>query len=529
MMDHAIGRRAVALAIVAVILMGLPRSVSAYTPKDPKVKAVVAKAMGFLESYEGNSSWDQMMGVQMLVAYAAYEATKNRNHPLIAKAIQRAEEQMKQGSGQKEVYELGVAISFLTKFDEPARRQLAQRMYARLLEVQREDGSYGYEEGDGDTSVTQYALLGMWSARDSNLVQNFDSEPAERAANWLMRTQAPAGNWAYRGHDPGSFTRIKQDWKPSLSMHVAGAGSLYIAADLVGLSKTQEADDGSPFIKASQAQQRPVGKVINQAYLWDSLAKADQFWSANAKLNAPWQYYYMYGQERYMSFRSQVLGQKEPANGPDWYNRGVDLLESTQADNGSFKAQESNHPVSVDTALAVLFLLRSTKEKIHPATHGTQRGGPGIPDDFVNAVMTEDGEVVAPTKSNQVEDLATLIRMMETKSFDEIDPSKYLERPNKKKSELDLLREMIKDDDFNKRMLAVTTLSQGGMANAPVMIYALSDPDNRVMRVARDNLRLTSRKLGGFGLPDEATKEQKEIAQRKWSAWLQSVRPDLEF
>ena len=80
----------------------------------------------------------------------------------------------------------------------------------------------------------------------------------------------------------------------------------------------------------------------------------------------------------------------------------------------------------------------------------------------------------------------------------------------------------------------------------PLLIYALTDPDWRVVKEARDGLRFFSRKFRGFGLDymprisPQATKAQREQAmtnwhnaqlkaQQEWKAWYLSVRPDGEL
>jgi hypothetical protein len=65
------------------------------------------------------------------------------------------------------------------------------------------------------------------------------------------------------------------------------------------------------------------------------------------------------------------------------------------------------------------------------------------------------------------------------------------------------------------------------------LIFALSDPDWRIVMAARDSLRFMSRKPAGFGLiiadgtrPDKPVWEK---AQADWTNWLLSVRPDAEL
>lgn len=527
-------RSGITLGLLAVFLITSlvsTRRASAYTPKSPEVQAIVERAVKYLESDQQNSArWDPMMGTQMLVAYAVYKHRKNPNHPLVTKAIKRCVESLKDPYNTKIVYEIGVALSFLTEFEDPQSLQLAAQLYQRLLKLQKPNGSFAYA-GEGDTSVTQYAILAMWSAKHAGLVDNWSDAPVERAANWLLRTQSPAGSWAYHGKDPGGYRRIPQDHEPSPTMWAAGAGSLYITADALNFRKSSQKND-SPFVAAnkSSAKGRPTTTVVDHNYMWESLALADNH-GRRMPLKTEWQYYYLYAMERYYSFYYEVNGITEPKSGAPWYNQGVELLRRTQRNDGSFLSKETNCPPKVDTALAVLFLLRSTKEKIHPPTSGIAIGGNSIPDDFRNAVLTDDGDVVAPTKSNKVEDLATLIRAMESEDFDadEITLTDFKITKEVTKSELDLFKEQVNHPNYNVRLSTVRALARQGLDSAPVLIYALSDPDNRIMVEARNSLRRISRKLQGFGLPPNASEEQKKIAQRKWSQWLRSVRPDLEF
>jgi hypothetical protein len=65
--------------------------------------------------------------------------------------------------------------------------------------------------------------------------------------------------------------------------------------------------------------------------------------------------------------------------------------------------------------------------------------------------------------------------------------------------------------------------------NVPVFIFALGDPDPRVVRRARDALRVLSRKIDGFGLADEPTEGAKLDASQRWKQWFLSIRPDAQF
>ena len=62
-----------------------------------------------------------------------------------------------------------------------------------------------------------------------------------------------------------------------------------------------------------------------------------------------------------------------------------------------------------------------------------------------------------------------------------------------------------------------------------LLIYALSDPDYRVVKGAPNGLRYISRRVDGVRLKitdERPTKPQHAAAQDKWKSWYRSVRPN---
>jgi HEAT repeat protein len=77
------------------------------------------------------------------------------------------------------------------------------------------------------------------------------------------------------------------------------------------------------------------------------------------------------------------------------------------------------------------------------------------------------------------------------------------------------------------RVLAVRALGRSGdLDYSPTLIYALTDPDKRVVREARDGLRFISRKFEGYGLADDYKDPELRDAIERWKSWYLSVRPD---
>jgi hypothetical protein len=77
------------------------------------------------------------------------------------------------------------------------------------------------------------------------------------------------------------------------------------------------------------------------------------------------------------------------------------------------------------------------------------------------------------------------------------------------------------------RLLAVRALGRlRNLDYAPTLVFALTDPDKRVVREARDALRSVSRNFEGFGPPDNFDDGQRDTAVQRWKNWYHTVRPD---
>jgi len=66
----------------------------------------------------------------------------------------------------------------------------------------------------------------------------------------------------------------------------------------------------------------------------------------------------------------------------------------------------------------------------------------------------------------------------------------------------------------------------GKMDYVPSLLYALTDPDRRIVLEARDGLRFIARRFDNAGPPDEFTEQQRFDAIDAWKKWYLSLRPD---
>jgi hypothetical protein len=242
-----------------------------------------------------------------------------------------------------------------------------------------------------------------------------------------------------------------------------------------------------------------------------------------------WTHYYMYAFERYKSFQELIEG-KVVAE-PVWYNDGVDYLKKTQGADGSWNSSGHACGPPVHTAFAVLFLTRSSQKSIKKATvdEGILVGGMGLPKDLTNARI-QDGQVITPQMVRDVDDLLELLNSTENKEFDakSLPGGLSLDADlTKRTSQLERLRAMVTNENYEARLAAVKTLARSrDLDNVPALIYALSDPDWRVVEAARDGLCFISRNFQGYGPPPQPTEQQVQAARDKWKEWYLAIRPD---
>jgi hypothetical protein len=521
-----------------------------YTPESPEVRKMVEKGLGFLVQFRSLNQ-DRRLGAKCLMGLCQIKYFKllkrdaeAKNNSMVQEAL-GACTRAKLNYGRSDTeegltnYSLGIALMFLCELDPVEHRQLIEQYVAELMKRQQSWGSWGYGgEATGDTSQTQYAVLGMWMAQKVAKI-DIPIEAQEACAAWLMRTQAPDGGWGYQGQDPGSFSRIKQDGI-SLSLSAAGCSSLYIMADLlqVTASAAQQKERPGPFktiegtAPAGAPKKGPLTRKLDPATINDYLANGDGWFRSNYNIQANnWQHYYMYALERYESFKDLADGKW--TDEPKWYNDGVRLLQQTQRIDGGWDGQDSP-PVA--TCFAILFLLRSTQKIISQHVDlgsGVQLGGYSFPPNVAN-IQERDGKVVDSDitgEINQVLDLLkkgddpNILRMIEESKTIKLDGDIA-----KRQSQIENLRNLVSVGDRDTRIMAIRTLGrERGLNNVPKFLFALGDKEAGVVLEADRALRFVSRKVEGVGLPEEPTQDDAKAAHAAWKAWYLSVKPDAEL
>lgn len=506
----------------------------AVTHESPEVLELVEKGLAYLDG-----KTDERLGGKCLVGLAYKKAGRPASHPQIKAAVSACENSLSEASGEKYIYSKALAIIFLSELDAQRYQGLIKK-YAAMLDTHRKPhGGYGYTSDPlGDTSQTQYAALASWEMLQTGLRP--DGQAMAACTNWLLRTQAPDGAWGYRGRDPGNWERQDQ-LSTSPCMLSAGLSSVLICSDMLGVLKPgggmANAEDVAlprnlpPGLRPVVSRQRKRAQRLDGGGAVDR-ARVDKAWQDGRQWldknftpdnGGYYSCYYLYALERYKSFEEYLEGDA-PVE-PKWYNAGYDYLKSNQKADGSWISAGESRPVC-STAFGILFLLRSTKGSLANLGVGTLVGGRGLPRDLSKASL-KNGRLVVEAKPTEVDDLLKLIDEGEGDALEALlENPAALKVTNVGAEEARRLQQIVRSGDPAARLLAVEALSRlRDLEYAPTLIFALSDPDPRVVRAARDGLRFVSRRVEGFGLPDDYEDRQRYLVIDQWKNWYRMARP----
>jgi hypothetical protein len=499
---------------------------------------VADQAIGQGVRYLKSSSENQQIGEAALGALALHKAGVPANDPalqgLLAKVLERfgPEGYYPARRGGTDIYEAGVVAMVLSNVDPAGYKPQVQAIVNYLVTRQKANGSWDYDHRTaGDTSISQYALLGLWEA--DGIGVPVPPRVWDAAALWYMSSQMPDGGWVYHRDEPGH--------PETVSMTAAGVGSLLLCnrqlapyrkgLDSVHPLLTPLVVEGGP-----QNTFKPVSSsnAINQAVRrgLDWLTRG--YVPANSGMMGKSTSYGLYGLERVLALGEAELGSTKDAGSTasQWFGRGLEHLLAKQSPDGSWGF--GDYGVYCNTAWSLLFCVRSTaqsvrKIEIRRLGAGTLVGGQGLPSDLENMVVAGGRVMVRPMNgavegmiavledpraTNADSALAGLIDQVSKRGPDVLRPYK------------DRFRKFLTDRDPGLRRVACWALGRlGDLDNAPHLIRRLLDPDEAVVAEARVALEMLSRKLVGFGPPRNATPEQKRAAARRWRDWYESVRP----
>lgn len=529
-----VARRLGAVCCFLLLASSVPAQ---YTPEHPKVVQMVEKAVGYL----ANSTPSMITkGADVLIGYAMLLAQSDVKHPKVVQGAELAKSLIaglsKSNSQGQEyvVYEIAVSCILLSSLDSDSNRNHLEKARDWLVRVQKDNGGFGYLHGAylsmGDISQTQYALLALWSLDKAGIA--VPASVVERAIRFLLSTQDPSGAWGYQGIVGPNGVRVAQTGV-SKSLGTAGICGLLLAADTIKLFGSRGKDvDGIPEaferVELGQPAKSSQRVTLKRADLDDALQLAFDFQDKSPPEQGNWHYYWRYSQERYESFREVVKGRQEVS--PAWYNDAVQVLAYSQSDDGSWRDKESMVGNVVDTAFAVLFLVRSTQRAIGKLEEGLVFGGYELPSDVANIRMM--GNRIVSDVETSVESLISLMEGEENRVSEGMLPNdmQLSKEPKSRVSEISRLSRLLNSSNHTARQLAARLLGRSeDVSVAPDLIFALMDPDPFVPQIAEEGLRLISRKLSVVHLKEDPTDEDRARAESFWKEWFLGVKPDYVF
>ncbi len=455
--------------------------------------------------------------------------------------------------GPNHVYEAGVSLMALANADPQRYKPQIKSIAEYLMSAQRSSGEWDYPNpGNGDTSISQYAVLGLWEASRAGVA--VPKRVWDKAAGWHVSRQLRDGSFTYHPsppspdgetlHQPGTHT-----------MTVAGAASLLVCRlhlypgahdpDEVRISgrkargkkygvllpATVDDDDEVPEQAAkvetnfkATTRLSAIDKAVGRARAW----LEDHF---SVAPETPWGLYYLYGLERFAA----LAGIKE-IDGHDWYAEGAAHLIATQSiqKGGGWSDQSGIEPAS---AFGVLFLGKATEKMLgRKAIHrdpkfggGLLIGGRGLPDDLTT-LQVDQGAVRVRKLKGPVDELLAELENAQSRQIESAQAALVekiaTEDPEALIGQAERLLKLARDKRAEVRRTVFWALGRSNELRAvPTLIVGLDDADADCRTEARNALRFISKRIDVREPPDEATAEQRAGAVKYWKKWYLSVRP----
>lgn len=448
------------------------------------------------------------------------------------------------------IYEGAVMLLALANADAKKYRSQIDVIAHYLMSNQAKEGHWHYpNQMEGDTSISQYAMLGLWEAERAGIV--IPLEVWDRSASWHIRMQQRDGGFAYH---PSQFAQGSGSLH---SMTAAGIGSLRISRRylypgsrqrvvidspqqqakknrsgkrfgiLEPVFRDETVDDNSQDLATELRNARYVSAVkLDQ--IDEAVDKAVDWMTKNFTVERPTGHpiYYLYSLER-----ASALAELKTYGTRNWYEEGAAHLVATQTHEGSWNDTSGQIPAA---AFGTLFLVRATSKMVEPDVPrvefgtGILVGGRGLPDDL-KAAELNDGKVKKDKKSSLEELLTQLenpqIPLRESTQAEIVEQVVIGDR-NKLIGQVDRLKKLAKHPDAEVRRTALWALGRSDdLRLAPILVAALKDADVDVFVEARNALRCLSRQVEDFGLKeaplDTASRERE---WQKWRDWYRSVR-----
>lgn len=552
------------VVLLVAVLAGVPAV--ADDAASPEVKAAIRRGTEALKkNLQGQGQGEAGGGAGVLAALALVKAGEAPDGPEVAAVLAAVQGRCSASEYKPDgnhYYTAGLELMLLETIDAEQYRGEMEKILAYVLKGQKTSGGWFYPNQDfpGDTSITQYATLGLWAASRANLT--VPRETWDKLATWHLRTQLSNGAFTYH---PG---QTDYGDAPNPALTLGGASSLLLARLHLfrGAAEKQQAkaalerrvesgrrfgvleavDLGAEEGLSPEAKDRGYNVEVTSGGIQQAVDRAVAYSAANFALppNTPHELYYLYGLER-----MAALGDVRTLGPHDWYDEGSAWLIKTQETDGTW-AHDPSGP-TVGTAFAVLFLTKSTAKALGRAVGapelggGLLAGGRGLPDDL-GKVNVKGGNVETRSMTGPLDEL--LARLEGAQGADVpgvqeavLEAVRFGDR-EKLIGERERLLRLVNDPRPEVRRTAFWALGRGGrLEDVPAMIKGLSDPDVSVAVEAHNALCVFSRRPLAFGIPGDpfaglpegaaedvrskAAAAWREKATAAWQAWYRQVAP----
>lgn len=549
--------------LVALIIFCTFQSTAYPQPPKAEIDAAIKRGVAFLKTKKDYGR----TGMNAFVAYTLLKSGESPESPYIQTCVKNILADHKNKNEEGELfYKPGGDYNYCAGVQLMVLEALSPELYYAeiratsefLISTQLPGGGWFYPQdtpNNGDTSISQYAILGLWAAERAGMI--IPTTVWDKAARWHLATQLPTGAFSYHPGDRGGSA-------PKHTMAVAGTGSMYvISMQLYPDGKLREGPvnkQGAPAKKRfgflekieltekekGAADNNPFSKpTISYAALQGGKSKGANWIVNNYNVRNPtgWPNYYLYGIERIAA-----LADAKKLGPHDWYADGARQLLTTQLNDGSWKGVGNFH---ASTCLAVIFLSKATvktlgrRYKPEPVGSGLLAGGRGLPKNL-SEVQMRNGKVESKKLAG---DLSELLAQLEDPANADLDSTQEtlvetitLGDREKLIQQKDRVLKLIDARSPDVRRTAIWALSRtNDFRMAPHLIRALKDPDLGVRIEARNGLCTLSRKIHGLGMPADPLAEAPEnLAEadrlkiveswsdettKRWQSWYNSIKP----
>ena len=580
------------VALISAFSFSLPSAHAAGGADDipPEFRASVERAVDYLQkSFAAKEIPED--GRLIITGLALLKSGIPPETPIIQAAISNAAGKAgnnKFGAAEqkKDVYEAGVALMLLEAADHGQGKYLPQMesIANYIIGRQAAHGAWDYsgDEADaGDTSMTQYALLGLWSAHKAGVPIN--PKVWDDAARWHINTQYPDGGFTYHPQPVTSG--------PSHTMTVSGICNLLVIrrhlypeapgkwgnqsenkskedranrkfgvleeVDAAGTELEQlEVEEAEELSDVEKSEREKAIAAMKDYTPTVPLAAIDKSITGGMGwLNRKWRvsqvglyaYYYLYSMERLAA-----LGDMDLVVGHDWYMEGGSVLLNTQnPDDGFWKEAHSGEAAA--TAFGIMFLTKATaqslgKVPVFGLDAGLLVGDRGLMNR--NKDKSEDDKEVEEKKKLPVEELLTTL--MTSANPEDIGATqvalvdKVLFEDQSREAliaQKDLLLKMAADPRPDVKKIAYWALGRTeDYAVIPVLIDGLLVDNVDANVEALLSLCFMTRKPNGLSEKDvspdtlldptlegearlQAVNQWREETYRRWKKWYFTIRP----